>query len=127
AAVQGPEGGAAAPRERADRHLTGVRSRNVERGREGVPVLFCACYIPPRGARRRIGRDMMRHIAFTAVAFGALMLAACGEQTSGGADAGAAADCSRDCLSGLLDQYLAALDAGDASALPTAEGLRFTE
>ena len=69
----------------------------------------------------------MRHIAFTAVAFGALMLAACGEQTSGGADAGAAADCGRDCLSGLLDQYLAALDAGDASALPTAEGLRFTE
>jgi hypothetical protein len=70
---------------------------------------------------------MKRMILMTA-AIGALGLAACGEQTAGEtqavADSGA---CDRACLTALLDQYLAALDAGDASALPVAEGLRFTE
>lgn len=37
------------------------------------------------------------------------------------------AECGRACLTDLLDRYLAALDAGDASALPVADGVLFTE
>jgi hypothetical protein len=35
--------------------------------------------------------------------------------------------CGRECLTGLMDQYLAALAAHDPSRLPTAPGVRFTE
>jgi hypothetical protein len=70
---------------------------------------------------------MKRTILMTA-ATAALALTACGEQTAGEtqavADSGA---CDRACLTALLDQYLAALDAGDASALPVADDLLFTE
>ncbi|KYG10085.1 hypothetical protein BE21_14155, partial [Sorangium cellulosum] len=47
-----------------------------------------------------------------------------GAQGSGGAPGG---DCTRELLDGLLDDYFAALAAGDPSSLPLAEGVKFTE
>ncbi len=41
--------------------------------------------------------------------------------------ADSSATCGRTCLSGLLDDYLAALKAHDPSRLPLADGVRFTE
>ncbi|WP_433931696.1 hypothetical protein AB3662_45360 [Sorangium cellulosum] len=47
-----------------------------------------------------------------------------GASGSGGAPGGA---CTRELLDGLLDDYFAALAAGDPSSLPLAEGVKFTE
>ncbi|WP_437601314.1 hypothetical protein [Sorangium sp. So ce590] len=47
-----------------------------------------------------------------------------GASGSGGAPGG---DCTRELLDGLLDDYFAALAAGDASSLPLADGVKFTE
>src|SRR5688572_27654350 len=47
-----------------------------------------------------------------------------GASGSGGAPGG---DCTRELLDGLLDDYFAALAAGDPSSLPLAEGVKFTE
>ncbi|HTN86841.1 MAG TPA: hypothetical protein VL242_24255 [Sorangium sp.] len=47
-----------------------------------------------------------------------------GASGSGGAPGGA---CTRELLDGLLDDYFAALAAGDPSGLPLAEGVKFTE
>lgn len=47
-----------------------------------------------------------------------------GASGSGGAPADA---CTRELLDGLLDDYFAALAAGDPSSLPLAEGVKFTE
>ncbi|WP_437320241.1 hypothetical protein [Sorangium sp. So ce385] len=47
-----------------------------------------------------------------------------GGQGSGGAPGG---ECTRELLDGLLDDYFAALAAGDPSSLPLAEGVKFTE
>ncbi|WP_437671166.1 hypothetical protein [Sorangium sp. So ce131] len=47
-----------------------------------------------------------------------------GSPGSGGAPGG---DCTRELLDGLLDDYFAALAAGDPSSLPLAEGVKFTE
>ncbi|WP_437714510.1 hypothetical protein WMF45_50055 [Sorangium sp. So ce448] len=47
-----------------------------------------------------------------------------GTSASGGAPGG---DCTRELLDGLLDDYFAALAAGDPSSLPLAEGVKFTE
>ncbi|WP_437940068.1 hypothetical protein [Sorangium sp. So ce341] len=47
-----------------------------------------------------------------------------GASGSGGAPGG---DCTRELLDGLLDDYFAALAAGDPSSLPLADGVKFTE
>jgi hypothetical protein len=47
-----------------------------------------------------------------------------GTAGSGGAPSG---DCTRELLDGLLDDYFAALSAGDPSTLPLAAGVKFTE
>lgn len=46
---------------------------------------------------------------------------------AGCADTQGGAACDRDCLTGLVTDYLAALVAGDAAALPLADSVRFTE
>jgi hypothetical protein len=46
---------------------------------------------------------------------------------AGSARAAAPADCDRACLSGILDQYLAAMVAHDASRAPLARKVRYTE
>ncbi len=79
------------------------------------------------------------------MAAGALALAACGDRTAAeaeapsapepemaetdmaAADMAAPVDCARDCLTSLIDQYLAALTAGDPAVLPLASHVRFTE
>lgn len=61
-----------------------------------------------------------------AAAAGAAMLAALSACSDGG-DATADAADPRAELTALLDQYLAALDAGDPSGLPVADDMRFTE
>ncbi|WP_437870783.1 hypothetical protein [Sorangium sp. So ce363] len=52
-----------------------------------------------------------------------------GAATGGATGAGGApgGDCTRELLDGLLDDYFAALAAGDPSSLPLAEGVKFTE
>ena len=66
-----------------------------------------------------------------ALALGSLALAGCGagtsDEASGATEAAAAADCNRECLTGLLTQYLDALVAKDPSALPLTDEPRFTE
>lgn len=68
-------------------------------------------------------------------AIGFLVLAACGggaHSTTGDVseavtDTAAAPSCDRDCLNTLVDSYLAALVAGDPSAVPLAEDIAFVE
>lgn len=50
-----------------------------------------------------------------------------GGTTTGAGGTGGAVECTRDLLSARLDEYLAALAAGDPSTLPLATGLKFTE
>ncbi len=58
-----------------------------------------------------------------AMILGVTLLAACAPA----ARAADARDCDRDCLKGLMGQYLAALVAHDPARLPTAAGVKFTE
>ncbi len=69
-----------------------------------------------------------------ALALVTLAIAACGgsDPTAGGAAASAtsgsaAADCDRDCLTMLMKSYLAAVVAGDTSAVPLAADIAFVE
>lgn len=56
-----------------------------------------------------------------------LTCAACGWPPRVAAASAVVGACDRRCLEGLLDQYLAALDAHDASRLPLARAARYTE
>jgi hypothetical protein len=50
-----------------------------------------------------------------------------GVEAAGGPAVAAASSCDRDCLNGFVDQYLSALVAHDASRLPVAKNVKFTE
>jgi len=56
-----------------------------------------------------------------------LITAAALAATVGFAATASAADCDRECLSGVMDQYLAALKAHDPSALPVTRNVKYTE
>lgn len=56
-----------------------------------------------------------------------LISAALGLQLGSGAQAAASADCDRSCLSAVLDEYLGAMVAHDASRAPFAKTARYTE
>ncbi len=60
------------------------------------------------------------------VTLGVLALAGCGPQQGAQTEA-QGGPCDRACLTGLLDRYLAALDAGDPGFVPVTDTVRFTE
>jgi len=74
-------------------------------------------------------RGFVHRRPFTAAFAGALLIAAGigAAYTADAASSSAAGSCDRACLEGVVDRYLAALVAHDATRLPLARGVRYTE